>query len=464
MSVSRFGFTKPSPTTLNWCEDNLILDNPNYIKALKSNNPRARFVPKKIYMYTTSDNNLYVPYGAYYKILDLLHLKKVPTPINNKVEYKGKIDLYDYQSNAVKKLASLNNGILVSPAGSGKTQMGIALMQELGLKTLWITHTKDLINQSLLRFKYYYKNDIGEISDGKVNISNSITFATIQTLSKIDLSLYENEWDLIIIDEVQHCSTSIDHMQMYEKVLNHLNAPYRYGLTATLHRADHLEKGILNLVSYNIVKVDENNTRKIKAEVYNILVPTDIPKEKIGFDIITNKPTYAIPYLNTDSTINYAKLVNCLSINETRNTTIVSLVKRLLVEDRHIMILCNLKLQCDLLVNLIPNSVYLDSDLSKINRYKIIENIKKGKEKVIISTYSLAKEGLDMPILDSLILATPQKDETAIIQSIGRIERIYPKKLQPKVYDIIDTTIPYCLGSKKKRNSVLKKYNYKIYN
>jgi predicted helicase len=55
---------------------------------------------------------------------------------------------------------------------------------------------------------------------------------------------------------------------------------------------------------------------------------------------------------------------------------------------------------------------------------------------IIIGTYSLAHEGLDIPKLDTLILSTPKSD---IVQSVGRILReTKTKKNDPIVIDIVD--------------------------
>jgi len=41
-----------------------------------------------------------------------------------------------------------NNGILVSPAGSGKTRMAMEMISRRGEKTLWLTNNLSLLRQS----------------------------------------------------------------------------------------------------------------------------------------------------------------------------------------------------------------------------------------------------------------------------------------------------------------------------
>jgi superfamily II DNA or RNA helicase len=64
------------------------------------------------------------------------------------------------------------------------------------------------------------------------------------------------------------------------------------------------------------------------------------------------------------------------------------------------------------------------------------ELLKTSKKQIIFGTFSQAHEGLDIPTLDTVILATPKSD---IKQSIGRILReTVGKKNCPQIYDIWD--------------------------
>jgi superfamily II DNA or RNA helicase len=55
-------------------------------------------------------------------------------------------------------------------------------------------------------------------------------------------------------------------------------------------------------------------------------------------------------------------------------------------------------------------------------------------KKIVIATYAMAAEGLDIKTLTSLIMVTPKTD---ITQSVGRILRV--KHENPLIIDIIDS-------------------------
>ena len=56
-------------------------------------------------------------------------------PVPTTVDFKCTVPLYDYQQVAMTEMLNAYYGILQSPAGSGKTQIGIALACAIGRKT-----------------------------------------------------------------------------------------------------------------------------------------------------------------------------------------------------------------------------------------------------------------------------------------------------------------------------------------
>jgi len=79
-------------------------------------------------------------------------------------------------------------------------------------------------------------------------------------------------------------------------------------------------------------------------------------------------------------------------------------------------------------------------------------------KKVVMATYAMAQEALDIKTLTTLIMATPKTD---IEQAVGRILRQRHAHMNPIVVDIVDTHEPLKVQWKK-RVAFYKKQNYKV--
>lgn len=439
----------PTKELMTWCKKNLVIANPEYARKARMNLWLGN-TPKMLYLYEIRGDTLVLPFGVLRSlpksITDkALFVSEFATPVE--VDYDTSVPLYDYQEEAVNAMITAKYGILQSAAGSGKTQMGIALAVKLKRRTLWLCHTLDLIRQSKERAELYMSEDlIGTITEGKVSLGKGITFATIQTMCKLDLPQYRDYWDCIITDEVHRVSGSPTAVTQYQMVLNSLSARHKYGLSATVHRADGMIQATYALVGKVAYQVpDEAVADKImKVGIYPVGTGIEISREA----------------LNTDGTLNYTKLITYLTGNRTRNELIASCIERrpsLILSDRlnHLEELMSL-LPEDMQKDAVMVSGKMTSKAGKAKREQAISDMRSGRKKYLFATYSLAKEGLDIPCLERLYLATPQKDYAIVTQSVGRIARTFEGKADPIAYDFVDN-IGYLVKSYKKRCSIYRK-------
>lgn len=441
---NRIFIDKPTKEIKDYCRHNLVLSNPEYEKKVRLNLWVGE-TPKKIYLYEQRGESLILPYGCLRDIIPLLssadniETKFIDTP---DIDYKADIPLYDYQEEAVKWMEKSKYGILKAPAGSGKTQMGIALIGNYGKRALWITHTQDLLNQSYNRAKQYIDESLlGTITDGKVSVGEGITFATIQTLARVDLTFLSDYWDVVIVDECHRVSGSPTVVSQFYKVLNQLSAKHKYGVSATVHRAD----GMINATFALLGRI-----------IY------EVPEEAVGNKImsvgIKNIPTgigISDECLNYDGTLNHAKLISYLAECNVRNRLIVENIEY----GKSTLVLSDRIAQLQELMEMLPDEERkkaamvhgkMTSKSDKILREQIIQDMRDGNLTYLFASYSLAKEGLDIPRLERLYMATPVKDYAVVVQSIGRIARQFEGKTKSVCYDFVDN-MSYTLKAYKKR-------------
>lgn len=444
----------PTPAIEKWCKDNLTIDNPEYYKKERLGKWTGN-TPQSIYLYERIGGELILPFGC---VRDIWRLCVRGVSWNVMIgdlrhfDYKSTINLYGYQEKAVAEAIRQKNGILVMPCGSGKTQCGLEIISRIGGRALWLTHTQDLLNQSMKRAKSVLENvGIGTITAGKVNIGSGITFATVQTLSKLDLSAYKNVWDIVIVDECQHCCGSPTRVTQFYKTVSSICARYKIGLTATPKRADGLEKSMFALLGGIVHEVK-------RSDVADTTCPIRVQQIETGWF-----PDCECVLMG-DGTIDYNKLVENMTQDQERFIFVSDYVNECaggcLVLANRVEYLQ--RMQKRYVAKSICLSGTGQSKKAKEERKEALRQLNDGEIQCIFATYQLAKEGLDIPSLRYVIFATPEQDETTVIQSAGRVGRKADDKKFGTVVDFIDNFGMY-KGWAKKRERFYKKIDAKVY-
>ncbi len=216
---------------------------------------------------------------------------------------------------------------------------------------------------------------------------------------------------------------------MFYKVINALSCRYKYALTATPYRnVKGTEKALFSLIGDIIIEIPKEvvSERTIKAQIKPVYTDFTIYED----------------CQNTDGTINYTALTSKLAEDENRNKFILDILEE--NKNHYTLVLVDRLTQSQYLQEKLGYGVIVDGTMTtkkkKEQREQYIQDMRDGKENLLFATYGLAKEGLDIPRLDRLILASPHRDKATIIQSVGRVERVFENKKTPIVYDIVDNT------------------------
>ena len=441
----------PSRELLSWCTKNLRLRNPDYDKKVRMHFWVGK-TPEWLYLYEVHGDKLVLPYGVLRDVLPMVNSNDIQTEFatQEKIDYHCEVPLYDYQQEAVEAVYWKQYGILQSPAGSGKTQMAIQLIAKLGRRALFLTHTKDLLTQAKQRAEMYMDPALlGTITEGKVTLGKGITFATVQTMCNLDLAQYKNYWDVIIVDECHRVAGTPTAVSQFSKVLNSLAARHKYGLSATVHRADGLIQATFALLGDVIHTIPQEAVADKIMQVGICPIPTGIPLSRVC--------------LNPDGTLNYTRLINYLCQNFDRSALICDKIVR--ESSKSSLILSDRLEHLETIMKMLPERMQpyavmvsgkMTTKKGKAEREQAIEDMRTGKKRYLFATYSLCKEGLDIPRLERLYMGSPVSDYAVVTQSIGRIARTSPGKGEPIVYDFVDD-IQYLAKAYKKRCTTYRK-------
>lgn len=335
-----------------------------------------------------------------------------PEPTKIHVKFKGQLNKQLKQDEAVQKyFETQSGGIMCLDVGFGKTVTALAIAARLGLRTMIMVHKEFLMNQWIERINHFCPGaTIGRVQQDTCELDRDFVIGMLQTLSQRPFEPKTfGSVGLLIVDEAHHIGARVFSQAMFK-----LCPKWTLGLTATPDRKD----GLGHILNW-------------------FLGPTFIEIHRESQDQVQVKPVWfdgPFPQitLNRIGKISLPEMITDLCDLDNRNELIVSLIHDL-EETRQVLILSDRRSHCEHLAGLFGKEqagLYMGG----MARESLDKTAKESR--LIFGTFSQAHEGLDIPKLDTVILATPHSD---VRQAIGRILRETPGKIHsPLIIDIID--------------------------
>jgi superfamily II DNA or RNA helicase len=310
------------------------------------------------------------------------------------------------------------------------TALAIKLATDLGGKTLVVVNKECLMDQwidSITKFTGGHAR-IGIIQQDKVEVTNKDFVVTmLHSLCKKNYpdTVFE-DFAFSVVDEVHHISS-----EMFSKALPKITSKYMLGLSATPNRKD----GLSHVFHKYIGDICHSERRSGSNRV---LVKR--------FKLSSNSPMYETLYMS-NGIKNTVGMVSNLSKYEARTSLILESIRILMKQDRKILLLSGRREHLESLYQLLDQS-----DITNIHGKKITfgyywgnqgGNKKRHKQAldeaakcdVVLGTVAISSEGLDIPDLNTEIIATPVTD---VEQAVGRILRKFHDQLNPIVIDLVD--------------------------
>jgi len=323
-----------------------------------------------------------------------------------------------YLEHVAKNPEQGGGGLLELPCAAGKTIDACYICSQLRVKTFIIVHKEFLLNQWIERIHQFLPTArVGRIQGATVDVENKdIVIGMLQSLSMKDYPDGTfSSFGLMVIDEVHHISSEVFSCALFKVVTK-----YTLGLSATMNRKDGTTKVFKMFLGDVVYKGEreEDPDVIVRAIQYK---STDVQFNHVEMDYMGK--------------VKYSTMIVKLCAFNPRSEFILRILNDMVTEnsEQQIMILAHNKSVLKYLYDAIR-----DRNIATVGYY--IGGMKEaalkeseGKQ-VIIATYSMASEALDIKTLTTLIMATPKTD---IEQAVGRILR--QKHTAPIVVDIIDS-------------------------
>ena len=346
------------------------------------------------------------------------------------------IELRDYQQEAIDNLKKMREdgktiALLYHATGVGKTITDATDAKAVGGRTLFLVNALKLASQAKDTFaKVWPEATLGEYTGSQKDVSQTVIFATVQSISKNLEKFSPTDFDYLIVDECHHAAANT-----YQKIFTYFHPKFILGLTATPERSD--GEDMLELFQNVAHKMD------LKTAVERgILVPIRCIRVKTNIDL-TDVRINGIKYNSQD-------LESKLFIPE-RNQLIVDTYLKYVNGKKTVIFCASVDHAAEIAKLLRENGVKAEavSGRDRVEvREKILKDYETGSTNVLCAC-DLLNEGWDSPHTTVLFMARPTMSKTIYMQQLGRGTRRCPGKDDLLVIDFVDNAnmfnMPYSL-------------------
>ena len=323
------------------------------------------------------------------------------------------------------------------------TVMALNIISQIKKKTIILVHKEFLMNQWIERIEEFIPSArVGKIQATVFDIDDKdIVIGMIQTLYSRNFPAGTfDSFGLTVIDEVHRIGS-----EEFSKTLFSIVTPYMLGISATVERKDKLTKILYMFIGPKIYSEERTDDDIVQVR---------------GLFFKSQDPTFNDTEYDYRGSPKYSSMITKLCKFGPRSDFIVTILSDLLKEnpEKQIMVLAHNR---ELLVYLYEAIHHkISNEENTVGYYvggmKEIDLKKTEGCRIVLATYAMAAEALDIKTLSTLVMATPKTD---IEQSVGRILRA--KGQNPIIVDIIDPH-DYLKRQWNTRKAFYKKCRYQI--
>ncbi len=358
--------------------------------------------------------------------------------------------LRDYQSESSTFLQARTRGMVVAPAGSGKTIIGAHALSKVlrpGMKVTIIVNTREQLDQMGVALSRV---------PGPQDVDLNICCAA----SMPDTS----DSDVVLFDEAHHLPSVVQWLPAARKAKGIV-----WGLTATPWHEDEERNQVVRDIFKEFHTIERGRVLASGHLVEGKVWMHDLDRpgefdEEIGrlTAIETARRVRAfrnIPLFEHQRRAQWQITQEFIQKNEVRNRHIVDMAMREKDFGASVLLLVNSIEHGQKLTMQIPGAVMAHSKMGAKNRRAAMEGFRDGSIPVLGGT-QLCDEGVDFPRASCLILAAGGRSAGKLEQRAGRVLRPFAGKTAGVIHDYVDKAAQFAYAQARARMAVYERLGY----
>ena len=345
-------------------------------------------------------------------------------------------ELREHQAEALANLEQMRNehksiALLYHATGTGKTVTAVSDAKRIGMRTLFLAHTKELVYQAFDCFRELWPEvTVGRYVEGFREADAYVVCGSIQSVAQNIGVFSPEDFGYLIIDECHHGTADT-----YKKIMSYFTPSFTLGLTATPERTD----------GEDLLAIFQNVAHKLDLQTaveLDTLVPVRCIRIATNIDM-------------RDVRINGFRY-NALDLESKvsvpgRNAVIVDTYCEY-VKDKPTVVFCTSVQHSQDLAALFRERGIRAESVSGSTKPQVRKNILKAYEDGSVSVLcacDLLNEGWDSPHTQCLFMSRPTMSKTIYMQQLGRGMRKCEGKEFLMVFDFVDNAglfnMPYSM-------------------
>lgn len=321
------------------------------------------------------------------------------------------------------------------------TAIAINLMCAVKRRALVVVHKEFLVQQWRERLQQFAPAArIGLLQGDRTDVENKdVVIAMLQSLAMREYpASILSGFGTVVVDEIHRTGAEV-----FSRALRRINFRYSMGLSATLQRKDGMSKVFLWHIGDVVFRAERREDREAAG------ADAKAPRVRM-LSFSDSNPSYSREHFLQSGKHNLSRMINNVCGYGPRTARIADEVAAVLANEpqRRVLMLSDRRAHLAALEDALRHRQHVDVGYYLGGMKQ--EALKASESRaIILGTFAMSAEGLDIRGLDTLVLASPKTD---VVQAVGRVLRDKPSERRhaPLIIDLVDMFSPFEEQSKRR--------------